>query len=233
MYNELQLDNPVWFSLSNKESRFNAGNDQVKFFYQDVAPFLAAQHWDDADHKMMQEILPGDQKFYILKPGEIQLPQGFDVIYTTPIYQMVCHRFQPYLQKNIAVTPLEKKNVPAMIDLAWRTKPGPYLERTIEFGPYISIQENGLIASMAGERMHLEGMTEVSAVCTEPEHLGKGYASHLMSIICEQIIARGETPYLHVRADNDRAIKAYERLGFSIRTDVFFAIIQKSPISST
>jgi predicted GNAT family acetyltransferase len=76
--------------------------------------------------------------------------------------------------------------------------------------------------------MHLDKMTEVSAVCTEPEHLGKGYASHLMSIICQQIIDRGETPFLHVRADNERAIKAYERLGFVKRADVFFAIIQKS-----
>ena len=228
MYNEQQLDNPVWFSLSGKESRFNAGNETIKYFQDDVAPFLAAEHWDEADHAMMREILPADRKFYILKPGAIQLAEGFDVIYTTPIYQMVCHRFQPFLQKNIVVTPLEKKNVPSMIDLAWRTKPGPYLERTIEFGPYISIQQDGLIASMAGERMHLDGMTEVSAVCTEPDYLGRGYASHLMSLLCERIIQRGETPFLHVRADNERAIKAYERLGFSIRADVFFAIIQKS-----
>jgi ribosomal protein S18 acetylase RimI-like enzyme len=231
MYNEQQLDNPVWFSLSNKESRFNGGNEKVKYFQHDVAPFLAAQLWDAVDHKMMQETLPEDRKFYVLKPGQIQLPEGFDVHYTTPIYQMVCHRFQPYLLDNIVVTPLENKNVPAMIDLAWRTKPGPYLERTIEFGPYISIQENGLIASMAGERMHLEGMTEISAVCTEPAYLGRGYASHLMSLLCDQIIERGETPFLHVRADNERAIKSYERLGFSIRTEVFFAIIQRSPSS--
>lgn len=233
MYNEQQLDNPVWYSLSNKESRFNAGNDQVKYFQQDVAPFLSANNWDKADQEMMREVLPADRKFYVLIPRQIQIPQGFDVHYTTPIYQMVCHRFQPFLQKNIVITPLVKKDIPAMIDLAWRTKPGPYLERTIEFGPYISIKHEEKIASMAGERMHLEGMTEVSAVCTEPEHLGKGYASHLMSIICEQIIARGETPFLHVRADNDRAIKAYERLGFSIRSDVFFAIIQKNPASLT
>lgn len=232
MYNEQQLDNPVWFSLSNKESRFNAGNDQLKYFQQDVAPFLAAKNWDEADKKMMYDLLPADRKFYVLIPRRIELPEGFDMHYTTPIYQMVCHNFQSFKLKNLPISTLSCDDVEGMIDLTARTKPGPFLQKTIEFGPYISIKQNGKIASMAGERMHLEGMTEVSAVCTEPEHLGKGYASHLMSIVCEQIIARGETPYLHVRADNDRAIKAYERLGFSIRADVFFAIIQKSLATS-
>ncbi len=45
---------------------------------------------------------------------------------------------------------------------------------------------------MAGERLHIKGYTEVSAVCTDPAHLGKGYASHLMSHACETVIQRGE-----------------------------------------
>jgi ribosomal protein S18 acetylase RimI-like enzyme len=224
-----QLDNPVWFSLSNHEARFNAGNDQVKYFQKDVAPFLAAKNWDEDDLEMMRGVLPADRKFYVLIPRKIDLPKGFDKLYTTPIYQMICQHFQPFSLRNISVTNLGHHDVESMIDLAWRTKPGPFLQRTIEFGPYISIKQEQQIASMAGERMHLDKMTEVSAVCTEPEHLGKGYASHLMSIICRQIIDRGETPFLHVRADNERAIKAYERLGFVKRADVFFAIIQKSP----
>ena len=222
-----QLDNPVWFSLSHHEARFNAGNDQIKYFQKDVAPFLATKHWDDADLDRMKEILPAERKFYVLINRKIDPSIVFDIHYTTPIYQMVCHNFQPFSLQDVSVIPLGRHDVEGMIDLTTRTKPGPFLQRTLEFGPYISIKQDFQIASMSGERMHLEGMTEVSAVCTEPEHLGKGYASHLMSIICRQIIERGETPFLHVRADNERAIKTYERLGFSIRAEMFFAIIQK------
>lgn len=226
--NTAQLDNPVWFSLSHHEARFNAGNQQVKFFQEDVAPFVSAENWNAEDRKAMLQILPADRRFYVLIPGQVEMPEGFDLIYTTPIIQMVCHRFQPCLLKQQEVCPLTNADIASMIDLTSRMRPGPFLQRTIEFGRYTGIKHDKVLAAMAGERMHLDGFTEVSAVCTDPEYLGKGYASHLMSLACQAIIERGEIPFLHVRTDNERAIKAYERLGFEKRTDVFFAIIQKS-----
>ena len=225
--NTAQLDNPVWFSLSHHEARFNAGNDQVKYFQKDVAPFLSSENWNAADRDVMLQILPDDRRFYVLIPGQVQMPEGFDLIYTTPIIQMVCRQFQPHLLKHQQVHQLTTADIESMIDLTSRMRPGPFLQRTIEFGPYTGIKHHNVLAAMAGERMHLDGFTEVSAVCTDPAYLGKGYASHLMSLACQHIIERGETPFLHVRTDNERAIKAYERLGFVKRTDVFFAIIQK------
>ena len=67
---------------------------------------------------------------------------------------------------------------------------------------------------MAGERLKVPGYTEVSAVCTHPDHTGKGYAALMMEIM-RRIRDRGETPFLHVRADNARAIEIYKRLGIS------------------
>ena len=228
--NTAQLDNPVWFSLSHHEARFNAGDDQVKYFQKEVAPFLSSENWNAEDRKAMLQILPADRRFYVLIPRQIELPHGFALIYTTPIIQMVCQQFQPFLLKQQDVFQLTTDDIESMIDLTTRTQPGPFLQRTIEFGPYTGIKHHNVLAAMAGERMHLDGFTEISAVCTDPKYLGKGYASHLMSLACQHIIERGETPFLHVRTDNERAIKAYERLGFEKRTDVFFAIIQKKPI---
>ena len=81
----------------------------------------------------------------------------------------------------------------------------------------MGIRCEGKLVAMAGERLKVPGHTEVSAVCTHPDHLGKGYAAMLMTEIMRGIWDRGEVPFLHVRGDNRRAIALYERLGFRIR----------------
>jgi predicted GNAT family acetyltransferase len=43
----------------------------------------------------------------------------------------------------------------------------------------------------------------------------------------ERILGRGETPLLHVRQDNVRAIELYQRLGFRIRVLLHFAVLRK------
>ena len=80
---------------------------------------------------------------------------------------------------------------------------------------------------MAGERLKVPGYTEVSAVCTHPEHAGKGYARILMTEVMRRIRDRGERPFLHVRKDNERAIKLYQRLGFSRRSLLHLAVLRK------
>jgi predicted GNAT family acetyltransferase len=117
---------------------------------------------------------------------------------------------------------------PDMVALTALTKPGPFGTRTHELGAYIGIRFQGKLIAMAGERLKIPGYTEVSAVCTHPDHLGKGYARILMSEIMRRIRDRGETPFLHVRRDNSRAIALYERLGFQARKLGHFAVLRRT-----
>ena len=70
---------------------------------------------------------------------------------------------------------------------------------------------------MAGERLHPPGYTEISAVCTDAAHRGRGLATRLVLAVAAGIRARGEVPFLHTGADNTGAIRLYERLGFRLR----------------
>jgi predicted GNAT family acetyltransferase len=224
---EQVLNNPIWHALNSRHAGLNIGSEQVKYFHESVSPFVAMDAWNAADLSAMEDLLPAGRSFYVLIPRKVSIPDSFEQLYTTPIYQMVCHSFQPQFLSEQVVLEMGDSDVEEMITLTALTRPGPFSTGTMSFGRYIGIREEARLAAIAGERMKVKGHTELSAVCTHPDFLGKGYASHLMSLLCTAIIERGETPFLHVRADNPRAIRAYERLGFSISRDVFFAIIKK------
>ena len=109
-----------------------------------------------------------------------------------------------------------------MLALVERTRPGPFLPRTIELGTYLGVRDDGVLVAMAGERLHPPGWTEISAVCTDPAARGRGLATRLVRALVHGIRARGEQPFLHAAADNP-AIGLYESLGFRHRRGVTFA----------
>ncbi len=92
----------------------------------------------------------------------------------------------------------------------------------------MGIRREGILVAMAGERLKVPGYTEVSAVCTHPKHTGKGYARMLMIEIMRGIRDHGETPFLHVRQNNARAVELYERLGFRTRVVSYLAVLRKT-----
>jgi predicted GNAT family acetyltransferase len=118
------------------------------------------------------------------------------------------------------------ENVPAMIELARLTEPGPFQLRTIELGAFFGIFHGDGLMAMSGQRLSLPGFVEVSAVCTHPEARGRGYAPALMSRVMEHIRAQGKTPMLHSFSDNAPAIAVYRSLGFVFRRNFQLAVLR-------
>ncbi len=221
------LDNPVWEALSSKQSHFNTGNEILKYFPADIAPFIAIQRWDEKWLKILSDQIPSQRSFSILTAQKPVLPPSLEISFTTPLYQMYCPLLKPVADPGIIIHRLTDDDIPKMLELTAITKPGPFYKRTIDFGNYIGIFDNGKLVAMAGDRLSINGYTEISAICTHPDHLGKRYASYLITHACERIIQDGNTPFLHVRTDNLRAIEVYKKMGFTIRADIYFAIFRK------
>lgn len=109
-----------------------------------------------------------------------------------------------------------------MLDLVALTQPGPFLPRTVELGRYLGIRHEGRLIAMAGERLRPPGWTEISAVCTHPDHRGRGLAGLLIRAVAAGIRERGDVPFLHAAADNIQAIRLYESMGFVLRREPVF-----------
>ncbi|QEC66495.1 GNAT family N-acetyltransferase [Panacibacter ginsenosidivorans] len=89
------------------------------------------------------------------------------------------------------------------------------------------IYQNGQLVSITGERMRMHGLTEVSAVVTHPEYTGRKYAQQLVAHVANKNLSAGITPFLHVAATNERAIKIYELSGFTKRRLINFTKIKR------
>lgn len=68
-----------------------------------------------------------------------------------------------------------------------------------------------------GERYTFDGASYVSSIGTRPEWRGRGFGRHITLALARDSIAAGtDLIYLGVYADNVRAIRLYDRLGFGM-----------------
>jgi ribosomal protein S18 acetylase RimI-like enzyme len=215
------LDNPVRSSLTGPHARFAERRGNVLRYPVDVSPFLAlpdqpgAADWADA------AALAGPGALVALAGVRAPAPDGWQVTLIGEGVQMV--EAEVEAAAGGEAVRLGPGDVPEMLELARRTKPGPFLPRTVELGSYLGIRRGGALVAMAGERLHPPGWTEISAVCTDDVWRGLGFASVLVRALVADIRARGETAFLHAVADNP-AIGLYEALGFRLRRGMVFSV---------
>lgn len=166
----------------------------------------------------------------VLRPTAIAQPAGV-VMRTAAAVQMVAPEIRP-VNANARIEPLGPTDAADMHALAKLTEPGPFEARTNELGDFFGIKDGGRLVAMAGERLKPGCFTEVSGVCTHPDHRGRGYARELMSAVMAQIVARGETPFLHAYATNTRAIALYQTLGFVLRSEMTVTMLVRARSAS-
>jgi predicted GNAT family acetyltransferase len=207
------LDNITWHALTTSQTRFSEGDGVARRFHPAIGPLAGVSAPDAGGFAALAQLMGTREPAALFLEKAVEPPSNFKVLRSIPLLQMLHDGTRPSEPKHKHIV-LGTSDVPEMIALARLTEPGPFEQRTIELGGYIGIRKNSLLASMAGERLRIPGYTEVSAVCTHPDHLGHGYAASLMTEIIHRLLDRGDVPFLHSRHDNERAIALYERLGF-------------------
>jgi ribosomal protein S18 acetylase RimI-like enzyme len=199
-------------------------------YQREVCPFGAvADPRDPSSWSALAGLLDGSSAFLIIDPDEV--PVGWEMTDSIPGVQMDGTRVEPATDAELIT--LRPPDVPEMLALVGRTRPGPFLPRTIEMGTYIGLRHRGSLIAMAGQRLNPAGWTEISAVCTEAEFRGQGIGSRLVRAVSASIRDRDERPFLHAAATNETAIRLYLAMGFDLRRTVSFTGVREQRRSST
>ena len=216
------LDNPVFAALTGEQATFALTQGNAVRYQPGVSPFFAvldessAADWADA----ARLTVPGEAALFVRRSAGP--PADWEVLVAREGVQLVAQDLDSAPDPE-AVT-LTVADVPEMLELTGRTKPGPFLPGTVELGGYLGIRREGRLVAMAGERMRPPGFAEISAVCTDEAWRGHGFAARLTRAVAAGISDRGDTPFLHAAADNVNAIRLYKTLGFVHRREVAFVV---------
>jgi predicted GNAT family acetyltransferase len=213
---QLALDNPVWSALTTRQAHLREGDRLAFRYHPDIAPFAGVESETEAAFQELGGLLPSPQQVAMLSLAPLPQMEAVRCERIGVVRQMVATG-EPAGGTNDEVIRLTDLDAADMLELAQKTKPGPFGKRTHQMGHYIGIRDGGRLIAMAGERMQLDGYVEISAVCVDDEYRGRGLAARLMNILRREIRQRGDIPFLHVFDDNHSAIALYERLGFEMR----------------
>lgn len=222
--------NPIWHAALTRQKHLAYGDGPTRRFYSDVVPLAAIEnHSPEAMAALMTLVSPGERVWFFEEPPPLH-PAQWRESRRIPGYQMLCSSLPPEpvrdaTSPSIMLDPIA--DAPAMEALKAIAFPGFFGPRTPQMGRYRGIRVDGQLVAMAGERLALfdesgHGYREVSAVCTHPEHRGRGYAERLTREATAAILADGDTPFLHVAGGNDAALSVYRRLGYQHPSDVVF-----------
>ncbi|UJR83438.1 GNAT family N-acetyltransferase [Sandaracinus amylolyticus] len=219
------LDNPIWSALTTEQAHLAMRHGDAARFPPAITTLAGVR--DDEALRALARSLSDGELVGVFADGTLALPRALSEIDGAPLLQMIHEGPTPERSSDIDV--LSPRDVPSMVALAERTRPGPFGPRTVELGTFLGVRDGeGRLLAMAGQRLRLPGMIEISVVCTDPAHAGRGLAARLMSEQLARIHHAGASAFLHVRADNARAIALYERLGFRPRRRFRYVVLRRA-----
>ena len=222
------LDSPIWSALAHAHSSLALGNDLARRYPADIGPLSALTEQSEAAYNALRD-LAGNAAVVQFLPDPWQPRTGWSVVREGMMDQMLWTEeahVQQELPATAALRELTDEDSPAMVALARLTEPGPFQSRTHTLGRFFGIFDSGVLVAMSGQRLHMPGFTEVSAVCTHPTARGRGYSRVLIAQVMADILSRHEQPMLHVFSANMGAIRVYRSLGFTCRRNLQLAVLK-------
>ena len=220
------LDHPIWSALTTRQKALAEGGARALRYPVAITPFADMVDMSAESFAALGALMKGSEIAVLFTPDAVIAPPEFKMVLAETGEQMIGTPAESRLH-GIEIVTLDADDVPAMIALTALTRPGPFSARTHELGTFLGIRVAGELVAMAGERMKPGNYTEMTAICVHPAHRGRGYAQALMGAIARQIVARGESPFLHVFSSNASAIALYQRQGMRIRRRLHVTVLKK------
>lgn len=223
------LDNHLWHALNGTLARYSRAFGNVRLLSPDIARVAALESVAPENVSALAAAIPDGSEILAIAPRPLEATDELEVVHIKPVLQMVAEHLNP-VDAEVSTRLLGATDFPQMLELVDAARPGPLGPRAMELGSFRGIFDGEKLVALAGERLQLDGYTEVATVCTHPQYRGRSYGKAVVSAIARGIADRGKTPFLGVDADNIPAIRLYEWLGFTPRTTFYLSTVRPRPI---
>jgi len=220
------LYNPIWESLISRHQSLAQRHGDSARYPPDIAPFLAVAAGAIDAGEALASLVPSGDSVYLLGPTPV-LPSGWSLNGPTMLAQMVCTQRVVEVD-GPGIVELSEAHRADVLALTALVYPHYFRPHTMRMGRYFGIYQDGRLAAMIGERMGMDDWQEISAVCTNPDYNGRGYARRLLAWLSNDNLDRGRTPFLHANRDNQRALRLYEQGGYTHRPGIAFWSLRRA-----
>ena len=209
------LANIMWNCLSGPHAKFATGAGSVRRYAPGFSPIVGSENPEQPDFETLQKFCePGDSFYFDIWSGPA--PAGWQIDKEARMFKMVWEAPMPAEDAAPDAMLLRPEHFQQAVDLARLTNPGPFGIRTPELGEYFGYFDGDKLIAMAGERLCVSNLHEVSGICTHPDFQGRGLARKLTLKLLRRQMQRGKTTFLHVMSHNAPARGLYETMGFRI-----------------
>ncbi len=228
--NDVLMANPYFAALETVQAELALGVGTARRFPADVIPFGGVRTPDAEGMASLRDLLAPGESIYMTGAVLASVP-GLEHVEEFGGLQMMFEGDVPAALEPgqaPAIRELSGADAAAMVGLTNVAFPGFFRARTYVLGNFFGIELGGQLIAMAGERLALPGLREISTVCTHPEHRGRGYARLLIEHVLRLQAAAGLRSFLQLAAANTRALALYEQLGFRTLRPLVFNQVRRS-----
>lgn len=223
---EAVFSNPVWHALQGPHRHLAIVNGGASRYPAEVCPFVAIAAPTGRSFDQLRALLAREELAWIADYG--RAAPGLDVVDSLRCVQMILPAHAEPRPASCEVVPLTAENAHEMVELTDVAFPGFFRPGTWRMGSYCGVRVEGTLVAMGGERLRVDGHTELSAICTHPAYRGKGLAGAVIGHLVRRQRRAGLRSWLQVGALNARAISLYESLGFErVRSIVLTRILRR------
>ncbi|MEO7308396.1 MAG: hypothetical protein ABIR78_09785, partial [Ferruginibacter sp.] len=177
--NYKKLDNPAWHSLTETHTGFALGTYEFKRYDPEIVLFSGYDPGAKNIFQQLDQVFNPTDSFFLFDQFPA-LPPNYQVETIVQCLQMVCET-PVHVDITENLVPLDETNSEEMYALVSQVFPGYYLPKSRLMGDFFGIFKDEKLVAMAGERLRMDGLTEISAVVTHPDWLGRKFAQQLVS----------------------------------------------------
>ena len=206
--------NPVWHALHSKHRKFAKCVGDACRYPADVVPLAAIKAPELDAMRQLRSLFEAGESPWVIGEEYAEV-SGLVREETLECIQMVLPEGVGVPETENEIVKLSDANAHEMVALTTLAFPGFFRQRTCEMGSYYGVRSaSGELIAMGGERLKLDGFTEISAVCTHPSFRGRGLAAGIIWQLARKHRKEGVVSWLHVASTNRRAAALYLRMGF-------------------